>query len=70
MIRVEGMKYLSDALETNKVEQNTFAFYISYSDIIFVDAIQTLTKLNLANNRIEDEGIKYLSNALQHNSVR
>ena len=47
----------------------TFHHLLRHS-LIPVSFIQTLTTLNLTDNRIEDQGAQYLGEVLQHNTVR
>ena len=41
-----------------------------YHQLIPVSIVQTLTTLNLSNNRIQDQDAQYLGEALRHNTVR
>jgi hypothetical protein len=59
------MKYLSDALRNNKVQQFIHSFYHFH----FYYFIQTIVELALFKNHIGDEGAKYLSDFLRNNQV-
>ena len=62
----QGVRYLSIALEKNKVENHRFIHiekYFRYYEI------QTLTTLQLDQNNIGAEGAQHLANALRKNRV-
>ena len=63
----EGMKYLSDALKTNKVRKSP-----SREDVVshLFHFHQTLSELEINGAQLGVEGIKYLMDGLANNTVQ
>ena len=60
------MKYLGDALRTNQVSRQLLPFFFCF---LHSHLSQTLTTLDVSDDRIGDEGAKYLEAVSTYNRV-
>jgi hypothetical protein len=58
------VQYFANVLQQNKVVLPLLYFIIHVAFLM-----QTLTRLDLSANKIDDRGVEYLANALQQNQV-
>lgn len=65
-IEIEGARYISEALQQNRVKLNIFTHY-HLNQIL--DFLQTLINLHIAGNEVKVEGTRHLCEALRHNTV-